>query len=217
MLALLTAVVFAQSSVNIGIGNKPSKLSDSARIERERKQDSSRLRYEMWRDSMIAARSESNRDSAERARRRAKQVALTPALLANAFKDAGARDLLASARRARLAQDSSISGYDATAYERMSVGLGFKRIVRNRLLMRTERATRIVWSRGGPAYVEVLGKRAAMPMLDGIGDADIDIDDAVMLPYYPGRETLWIGSGIAKADIDQSEMIHPLARGAEAY
>jgi hypothetical protein len=116
-----------------------------------------------------------------------------------------------------MAQDSSITGYDATTYERMSVGLGFKRIVRERLLMRTERATRIIWSRGSPAYVEVLGKRTAMPMLDGIGDADIDMDDAVPVPYYPGRETLWVGSGLAKADIDEGEIIHPLARGAEAY
>jgi hypothetical protein len=215
MLALLTAVVFAQSSVTIGVGNTPK--NDSARIERERRQDSSRYRYEVWRDSMIAAHANTDNDSADRARRRAKQIALTPALLATAFKDRGASVLLTAARRARLAQDSSITGYDATTYERMSVGLGFKRVVRERLLMRTERATRIIWSRGGAAYVEVLGKRTAMPMLDGIGDADIDMDEAVPVPYYPGRETLWVGSGLAKADIDESEIIHPLARGAEAY
>jgi hypothetical protein len=56
-----------------------------------------------------------------------------------------------------------------------------------------------------------------MPMLDGIGDADMDLDEALPVPYYPGRETLWVGSGLAKADIDESEIIHPLARGAEAY
>ncbi len=214
--ALLTAVVFAQSSVSIGAGTKP-KLTDSARIERERKQDSSRLRYEIWRDSILAARGNSDNDSSDRRRRKEKQIALTPALLSTAFKDRGAATLLTQARKSRLAQDSSISGYDATTYERMSVGLGFKRIVRERLLMRTERATRIIWSRGGPAYVEVLGRRTAMPMLDGIGDADIDMNEAIPVPYYPGRETLWVGSGLAKADIDEGEIIHPLARGAEAY
>jgi hypothetical protein len=214
MLALLTVVVFAQSSINLRIGDNPK---DSARAERERRQDSSRLRYEIWRDSMIAARGNIHDDSVDRARRKAKQIALTPALVANAFKDGRARDLLNAARKARLMQDSSIVGYDATTYERMSVGLGFKRIVRDRLLMRAERATRVVWSRGGPAYVEILGKRAVAPMLDGIGDADIDLDEAVPIPYYPGRETLWIGSGLAKADIEDSEIIHPLARGAEAY
>lgn len=214
MYALLTAIVFAQSSVSLGIGAS----KDSARIaERHRQQDSARYRYEVWRDSMIKAHGSTSEDSVDRARRRAKQIALTPALLANAFKDKGAATLLAAARKARLAQDSSIKGYDATTYERISVGLGFKRIVRERLLMRSERATRIIWSRGSPAYVEVLGKRTAMPMLDGIGDAEIDMDDAVPVPYYPGRETLWVGSGLAKADIDEGEIIHPLARGAEAY
>lgn len=215
MFALLTAIVFAQSSITIGVGSAPKPKSDSARVERERRQDSIRLRREIWRDSVIAANRDN--DSSDRARRRAKQIALTPALEANAFKDPGARTLLTAARKARLQQDSSISGYDATAYERISVGLGFKRIGRDRLLMRSERAARIIWSRGSPAYAEILGKRAVIPMLDGKGDADIDMDEAIPVPYYPGRETLWVGSGIAKADIDESDIIHPLARGAEAY
>ncbi len=214
MYALLTALVLAQSSVTIGIGNKP-KLSDSARVERERKADSVRMRREMRRDSIFAARHD--RDSIETSRRRAKQIQLTPALLATAFKDPGASTLLAAARKARLEQDSSITGYDATTYERVSIGLGFKRIGRDRLLMRSERAAHITWSRGGPAYAEILGKRSAVPMLDGAGDGEMDLGDAVPIPYYPGRETLWAGSGRAKADIDQGEIIHPLARGAEAY
>ena len=214
MLALLTAIVFAQSSVVIGAGAKP-KLTDSARAERERKQDSSRLRYEIWRDSVIAVRGKS--DSTDRLRRRAKQIQMTPALMASAFKDSRAEALLTAARKSRLEQDTTISGYDATAYERMSVGIALKRIGRERLLMRSERAARIVWSRGSPAYAEVLGKRTVMPVLDGIGDAEMDMDEAIPVPYYPGRETLWVGSGLAKADIDESEIIHPLARGSEAY
>ena len=215
MLALLTAtLVLAQSSVTIGIGSK-SKPTDSVRAARERVEDSVRVRREIWRDSIIAVRGKG--DSADRARRRARQIALTPALAANAFKDQRARVLLEAARKARLGQDSSVTGYDATTYERMSVGLGFKRIGRDRLLMRAERATRVVWSRGAATYIEVLGKRQAMPMLGKMGDAEIDMDDAVPIPYYPGRETLWVGSGLAKADIDESEFVHPLARGAEAY
>lgn len=104
MFALLAAtVMFAQSSVTIGIGSKP-KQTDSVRVEQERRQDSLRLRREMRRDSVIAAMKKG--DSVERARRRARQIALTPALLANAFKDPGARALLAAARKARLEQDS---------------------------------------------------------------------------------------------------------------
>src|SRR5688572_25380507 len=108
MLALLTAIVFAQSSVQIGVGDKPkSKLTDSARAERERKQDSSRLRYEIWRDSVIAVRGKS--DSTDRLRRRAKQIQMTPALMASAFKDSRAEALLTAARKSRLEQDTTIS------------------------------------------------------------------------------------------------------------
>ena len=101
------------------------------------------------------------------------------------------------------------------------MGLGFRKIARERLLMRMERAARVVWSRNNPAYVEILGKREAFPALNGIldrEDSEIDdVNDGVPIPYFPGRETLWVGSGIAKADIDASEIVHPLARGAEAY
>jgi hypothetical protein len=41
--------------------------------------------------------------------------------------------------------------------------------------------------------------------------------DITDVPYFPGRETLWIGSGLAKADVSEDEMIHPLATGAELY
>jgi len=64
--------------------------------------------------------------------------------------------------------------------------------------------------------VQILGKRHVMPMLEGAGDTEFDSYD-IPIPYYPGRETLWVGSGIAKPDINESEIIHPLARGAEAY
>jgi hypothetical protein len=169
---------------------------------------------EVRRDSILARID--GRDSAERARRAARQIRLTPALAASAFRDQGARTLLEAARVARLQQDSSLRGYDATAYERMSVGLGIRRIGRDRLLFRTESVTRIIWTRGGPALVQVLGRRQVMPMLEGAGDADLEMDN-VPIPYYPGRETLWVGSGLAKADISEGEIIHPLARGAEAY
>ncbi len=154
-------------------------------------------------------------DSAGKMRRAAKQIHVTPALLASAFRDQGARSLLTAARAARLEQDTTLRGYDATAYERMSVGMGFKRIGRDRLLLRRERAARVVWSRGSPALVQILGRRQVMPMLEG-ADADVYDEEDVPIPYYPGRESLWIGSGMAKADVSESEIIHPLASGAEA-
>jgi hypothetical protein len=74
-----------------------------------------------------------------------------------------------------------------------------------------------VWQRGTGAIIDVKGQRSAFPMLDGVGHGNIDFGSAGDIPYYPGRETLWIGSGLAKADVSENEMIHPLANGAEAY
>src|SRR6476620_7380220 len=205
MFALLTALVFAQSSAAITIGGKP-KPPDSAAMKTR---DSLAVRRELARDSLRAARR--GHDSTNVARRRAKQIAVTPALLASAFRDPQARTLLTMARAARLDQDSALMGSDATSYERMSVGMGFKRIGRDRLRMRAARAARVVWSRGNPAYVEVLGQRAVMPMVEGAGDGDMNMDESVALPYFPGREGLWIGSGIAKKDVAEDDVIHPLA------
>ena len=52
-----------------------------------------------------------------------------------------------------------------------------------------------------------------------VKDADTDVEPEEMspIPYYPGREALWIGNGVAKAEVDPEEMIHPLAVGSEAY
>src|SRR5438270_13343215 len=49
------------------------------------------------------------------------RLPVTAAVLATAFKDAAARTLLMRARAARLALDSALDSYDATAYQRMSV------------------------------------------------------------------------------------------------
>jgi len=116
-----------------------------------------------------------------------------------------------------LRQDSTLTGYEANAYERMSVGMGFARIGRDRLLMRSERAANVRWQREKGAMITVKGQRAAFPMLDGVGGGNIDMGTMSDIPYYPGRETLWIGSGLAKADVSEHEMIHPLASGAEAF
>lgn len=208
MIALLAVALFAQTSVTISVGGKPkdsatAKKQDSIEIARDRRRDSIRVRM---------ARS----DSSGQKRREARKIPLTPALLSSAFRDPRARDLLTAARVARLEQDTALRGYDATAYERMSVGLGFKRIGRDRLLMRHERAARVVWSKGSPVLVTILGRRTVMPMLEGSGEADIGAE-GVPIPYFPGRESLWIGSGLAKADVTESDIIHPLATGAEAY
>jgi len=210
MLALLAAVVFAQSHAVLQIG------VDSKDSVSQAKKDSIAFRRDQVRDS-LRARSRA-RDSVRNEIRLAKKLPITPAVLASAFKDPRARDLLLRAREARLSQDSTLTGYDANSYGRMSVGIGFKRIGRDRLLMRSERASHVRWQRGNGAIVDVQGQRSAFPMLDGVGKGDIDLGVDGDIPYTPGRETLWIGSGdIAKVDVSENEIIHPLAAGAEAY
>jgi len=210
MLALLAVAVFAQSSVTLQVGKEKQDSVTRA------KADSIAYRREQRRDSLRARRQV--RDSVQHEARARRQIQITPALLANAFKDAPARDLLLRARTARLTQDSTLTGYDANSYERMSVGMGFKKIGRDRLLMRGERAAHVVWQRDKGAIVDVTGQRSVFPMLDGVGKGDIDITGEIGdVPYFPGRETLWIGSGLAKAHVNDNEMIHPLAEGAEAY
>jgi len=209
VIALLAALIFAQSSITIQVGNdKKQKQTDSAEVVAAAKREATR-------DS-LRAKSKA-KDSVRRESRLARRPAVTPAVLASSFRDSRARDLLVRAREARLVQDTTLTGYDAKSYERMSVGMGFKRIGRNRLLMRFERAARITWRRDLGAVIEVTGQRSAFPMLDGAGKGDIDLSGLADVPYFPGRETLWIGSGLARADVSESEIIHPLANGAEAY
>jgi hypothetical protein len=157
------------------------------------------------------------RRHAARERRPPKRAEVTPALLASAFRDAPARAILTLARAARMHQDSALQSYDATTYQRISAGLGLGRIGHDRLAYRAEQATRVRWRRGSGAYVEVTGSRSAMPIAgsDGRGTLNGDISP---VPYYPGNESLWIGSSAAKSAVDENEgLVHPLAEGAEAY
>ena len=146
-----------------------------------------------------------------------KRVAVTAEHLATAFKDASARRILLLARDARMRQDSALQGYDATTYQRISAGLGFSKIGRDRLAFRSETATRVQWRRGIGAYVDVTGARSVVPIAGKSGHASVS-DDISPIPYYPGSETLWIGSDVARATVNENDgIIHPLADGAEAY
>ena len=210
MLALFAVALFAQTSVSVTLGKKTPDTVTKAKTESQRE-----AQREAQRDSLRAR--QADRDSTRRKRREAKIIPVTPALLASAFKDPRAKDLLERARIARLQQDSSLVAYDANAYERLSVGMGFTRFGRDHLLLRTERASHVFWSRAQGALVEVTGQRTASPMLQGAGSGGVDFGGFEQVPYFPGRETLWIGSGIAKSDVSDEDIIHPLAKGSEAY
>jgi len=202
---ILTAAILLQTMV-MTVGNSPT---DSVKARRER----ARL------DSMLVRADSSRRvhDSVAAVRRKARVIPVTPQLEANAFAGNEARALLLRARAARLAQDSALRAYDATTYERFSVGLNVGLLGRERLLLRTERTAHVQWARGTGAYIDITGKRTVVPMLGGAGDVDINVGDAVPVPYVPGQDALWVGVQLAKANVEDTDILNPLANGAEAY
>jgi hypothetical protein len=150
-----------------------------------------------------------------------RRVAVTDEHRRTAFDDAAARDLLLHARAARLRQDTSLLAYDATTFQRVSAGLGIRRFGRERLIYRGETATRVRWRRGEGAVVDVVGSREAT-LGEGKGGIDISMGSEMgPIPYFPGQETLWIGSEQVQTgdddDDDDMPIIHPLTEGAEAY
>src|SRR5262249_50347872 len=148
---------------------------------------------------------------------------VTAEVLATAFRDPSARTLLERARVARMVQDSALLSYDATAYQRISAGLGFARIGRDRLIFRTENVSRVRWQRDIGAWVDVKGARTAIPIApdeaqkEAQHDMMDEVQDLSVIPYYPGYEALWVGTDVAKSQVDEREFVHPLAKGAEAY
>jgi hypothetical protein len=153
---------------------------------------------------------------ADTAVRKVRRIALTPELERTAFADERARTLLHRARAARHEQDSALHSYDAKSYLRMSLGLGIRRLGAERLLFRTEHAARVRWSRESGVWIETTGRRNLVPM----GSADLDLSEATPVPYFPGREALWLPSSemrTVRNEVDEKDLLHPLATGAEAY
>jgi len=153
-----------------------------------------------------------------------KRIPVTEEHLRTAFKSTLARTTLARAREARQAQDSALVAYDATAYLRVSAGMGFSKIGRDRLIFRHENVTRVQWNRSVGAWIDVRGARTAIPVApaqeaDSETTEELNDSDMTPLPYFPGQEPLMQlnGSGMMKTTVDERDMVHPLAVGAEAY
>ncbi|MDQ6612716.1 MAG: hypothetical protein M3Y64_09815, partial [Gemmatimonadota bacterium] len=135
-----------------------------------------------------------------------------------AFADPGAKVLLQRARIAREQQDSALRSYSATTTQRISAGLGVRKVGLEKLLWRGDNVAKVEWKRGVGVWVTPIGSRMVVPMADKI-ESD-GFTSAISVPYYPGKETLWLpngGGGTVKTDINEREIIHPIARGAEAY
>jgi len=153
-----------------------------------------------------------------------KRIPVTPEHLRTAFKSTLARTILERAREARLEQDSALQSYDARAYMRISAGMGFSKIGRDRLIFRHENVTRVQWNRRVGAWIDVKGARTAIPVApeaeaDSETTEELGDPDMTPLPYFPGQEPLIAlnGNGMVKSSVDERDMVHPLAEGAEAY
>lgn len=152
-----------------------------------------------------------------------RRIPVTAEHLRTAYRTPLARATLERARATRLAQDSALQSYEATAYLRVSAGMGFSRIGRERMIFRHENVTHVKWHRDVGAWIDVTGARTAVPVAPGEGENEVRDEmandgDMTPLPYYPGQEPLisFNGSGM-KTQVDERDMVHPLAEGAEAY
>jgi hypothetical protein len=148
---------------------------------------------------------------------------VTAEVLQTAFKDPTAKATLMHARAARLTQDSALIAYDAMSYQRISAGMGFTAIGRDRLLFRHESAARIRWQQGVGVWMDAKGARTAVPMVTN-KEAKVEIEGEMndpdlnaSIPYFPGNEPFWIGSDIARSTVNEHDLVHPIADGAEAY
>jgi len=158
-------------------------------------------------------------------RRQPRRIPVTEEHLRTAFKSAEARSLLLRARAMRLAQDSAIKSYEATTYLRMSAGMGFSKIGRDRLMFRHESATLVRWHHESGAWIEVKGARTVIPVApeEAQREAGADMDtDVTPVPYFPGQEPLLDmfndsnDEGLQR-QVDDRSIVHPLAEGSEAY
>lgn len=222
MRRLLIATVCSALAIPAALAaqSKPSAASkraaaDSAKAAARAPRDTltaeqRRAVRDVVRDARSITRRRMGGDSATRAARNA-AAALT------AFGSPEARAVLERAREAREQQDSALKAYRATATQRMSVGLGARRLGLEKLLFRGDNVAEISWRRDVGIRVRPIGSRMTVPMAD---DVTGDFTGAITIPYFPGREQLWFPSsdfGMVKTDVDDRDLIHPLARGAEQF
>ena len=185
------------------------------------KLDTARARIERERADKIAA------DAVARARRSSGRngnvrKAVTAKDLETAFKDSSAKQILMLARKARLEQDSALRSYDATTYQRISAGLSFKRLGRDRLVFRTERVDRVRWDKSQGLWLEAKGVRTVLPGIPEIGEREAgkgiaEAGEMAAVPYFPGYEPLWIGPMMVDPSVNEVGPVHPMAEGSEAY
>lgn len=197
------------------IGAAPTAGAQAAQSDRSARPDTSRDR--------VIIRSEPTRSRHGDERRYSRRGALpdvSPAVAASAYRDARARATIERARHARFLQDSTLTSYDATVKQRLSVGLNVKAIGRDRLLFRMELAARVRWNQSNRVWVDLLGTRSAVPLSFPGARVLTGMAEMVPIPYFSGSERLmwWFNfdGGEGDNDEDAFSYVHPLERGAEA-
>src|SRR5262245_7232518 len=152
-----------------------------------------------------------------------RRLPVTAEVLASAFRNTETRELFNRARTARIVQDSSLTSYDAKVRQRMSVQVGIGKFGRDRLVYRQESASRVQWQRASGVHVEMTGARVAIPMIAGTKEerdalqSNVTDEEFSPIPYVPGSETLWIGDLSARTEVNERDLVNPIAAGAEAY
>jgi len=137
----------------------------------------------------------------------------TRAIPEDTYADAGVRDLITRARRARQARAKGLASFELTFRERLYAGLAGRAVRRERAMYTQERAARVYWGADGKRVVKWLGVRRGVPMA-GIGvefDDDPHGDDAFDLDFDvldPHEDRVFLGSGWA---------LHPLADTASYH
>jgi hypothetical protein len=125
-----------------------------------------------------------------------------------------AASLLALARAAPLAQGTALRGYDALSRERITASFALREGAPSVTVFRQETAARVRWARGAGLALDLLGRRrhAVGP---GRQLRDVAGDDLAPVPYYPGRDALWVGGGrFVRPDVDTTGLVHTRWRRA---
>ncbi|MEX2572527.1 MAG: ShlB/FhaC/HecB family hemolysin secretion/activation protein [Gemmatimonadota bacterium] len=134
---------------------------------------------------------------------------------AGAYLDDGAARLLAGARSHSDTSFSVITAYEATARERVSVGLQAGR--RDRLLARHEVVSRVTWTRGGLRRAQILGAREVLPVFRSEITPPADrrlLEGARARARPPGSSRVL---SLPDDEDDSDAVIHPLAAGSEQH
>lgn len=206
--SVLLASTLLPAAAKAQTGQRPPASRDSTRKADTLSADERRAVREAVRDARSINRRRLGGDSATRAR-------LTEEAAGSAFGTPDARAVFDRARQARERQDSALRSYRATTTQRMSVHMGARRLGLEKLLFRGENVANISWRRDVGVRVRPVGSRMTVPMASEVSG---DFASAVSIPYFPGREQLWFPSsdfGKVKTEVDERDIIHPLARGAE--